>query len=449
MNPRIGVVGVGIGVLALAACGGPPAPRVASGHGTEDANPLGPSYVLLSLPSDDDSLLGRILPGAIEPGHSLEETARANPCEDKLNEPRTSAVASSFEDAQDLQIEGQARAMLGAFGFSGDASRATHFAYRLEASKRISRPETGEYAACCREKGCGYGYVSALVYGEGEYATGEETTGNASVDVLTIGGASGGARLHVLHRRKVRGWLAAMITVTDPSKGQALGPMGIAEAAGITEASVPETVKGIYDREKIAIETEGGRYVFTSAAAGTMKENEFVRRYRSVTGSDELDPYDVRRNKASTYASGALTLISAGVAVFGVSNLSRPCNATDVRTSVSLDCQADAAGGAAVFGVDDTFDPSKTRSNGLGITMALAGGIGTVGFGTWFIVSLLDRDGSKSDHDLDERDATLYVTRYNRALLRRTIRDVQRTQSRSLRLEPRIGVGFTGLRGHF
>ena len=33
-------------------------------------------------------------------------------------------------------------------------------------------------------------YVSALVYGEGEYATGEETTGNASVDVLTIGGAS-------------------------------------------------------------------------------------------------------------------------------------------------------------------------------------------------------------------------------------------------------------------
>jgi hypothetical protein len=47
--------------------------------------------------------------------------------------------------------------------------------------------------------------------------------------------------------------------------------------------------------------------------------------------------------------------------------------------------------------------------------------------------------------------ATLYVTRYNRALLRRTIKDVQRTQSRapSLRLEPMIGLTSGGLRLRF
>jgi hypothetical protein len=166
---------VALVALANAACVSPPSPNLPKGaRGPDsDASPLGASYVLVPVPSDDDSILGRILPNEPQPGRSLEETARANPCADKLTDAKVSPMASTFEDAQDLQVQGKARAMLGAFGFSGDAEHATHFFYKLEASKRVSRQDTSDYAACCAAKGCGYGYVSALVYGDGEYATGQ------------------------------------------------------------------------------------------------------------------------------------------------------------------------------------------------------------------------------------------------------------------------------------
>ena len=444
-----------LGLLGAVACGPPPSPQLGGGGGRGEglSSPLGPSYVLVPLPSDDDSVLGRILPSEPEPGRSLEETARANPCADKLTEAKTSPMASSFEDAQDLQVHGKARAMLGAFGFSGDAERATHFVYKLEASKRISKQDTAEYTSCCAQKGCGYGYVSALVYGEGEYATGEESAANASVDVLTVGGASGGARVKVLHKRKVKGWLAAVVTVTDPSKGQALGPLGVAQAAGITEASIPATVKSIYDREKVEIKTAGASYVLSDAKTGEVKENEFVRRFRGVTGSNELDLYERRRNPFAFYTSGALTAISAGVAVYGFLNLTRPCDKSDVDPDgsfVSSDCQA--TNNKSPFGINNTFDPNATRENGLGIAMAIGGTAGFVGFGAWFLYLLFKTDGGADEHYLSEHDATLYVTRYNRALLRRTIKDVQKTQSRwvpTLRMEPTVGLGFTGLRGTF
>jgi hypothetical protein len=411
--------------------------------------------VLVPLPSEDDSILGRILPSEPAAGRSLEETARANPCADKLTEARTSPTANTFEDAQEIHAQAKARAMLGAFGFSGDMERATHFVYKLETSKRVSRQDTADYATCCAAKGCGYGYVSALVYGEGEYATGEETTGNAQVDVLSVGSASGGARVKVLHKRKVKGWLAAVVTVTDPKKGEALGPLGVAQAAGITEAGVPETVKQLYEREKVEVKTPTSTtsaFTFATAKDGTLKENEFVRRFRTVTGSEELDDVEVRRNKGSFYTAGALTAVSAGIGVVGLLTLSRPCNAEDVSTSfVSSDCQYSTTSGSSTSSVSGLFDASRTRANSSGVVMMGAGALGTVGFGIWFLVAAFKGDGSADDHYLSEHDAVLYVNRYNRALLRRTISDVQKTQSAlpKLHLEPMFGLGSVGLTGRF
>ncbi len=446
--------------LLAAACTPPAAPRNPQGGsgGASDANPLGASYVLVPLPSEDDSILGRILPEPPAPGRSLEETARANPCADKLSEPRTSPTANSFEDAQDLTVQGKARAMLGAFGFSGDAERATHFVYKLETSKRVSRQDTAEYNACCAEKGCGYGYVSALVYGEGEYATGEEASGSAQVDVMSVGSAAGGARVKVLHKRKVKGWLAAVVTVTDPKKGEALGALGVAHAAGITEAGVPETVKKLYDREKLDVKTTGGSFVFTTDKDGPMGENEFVRRYRAVTGASDLDDVETRRNKVSFYTAGALTGASALMGIYGFLTLSRACSASDVRTNsasdafVPTDCQPrDARGDLLTTGGSELFDRSRDTTNSASVIMAGAGVVGTVGFGIWFLAAAFKGDGSATEHLLTEHDAVLYANRYNRALLRRTITDVQKTTSEAprLHLAPMLGLGSVGLTGRF
>lgn len=447
--------------LLAAACTPPATPRNPQGAsaGGENANPLEASYVLVPLPSEDDSILGRILPEPPAPGRSLEETARANPCVDKLSEPRTSPTASSFEDAQELTVQGKARAMLGAFGFSGDAERATHFVYKLETSKRVSRQDTADYNACCAQKGCGYGYVSALVYGEGEYATGEEASGSAQVDVMAVGSASGGARVKVLHKRKVKGWLAAVVTVTDPQKGEALGPLGVAHAAGITEAGVPETVKKLYDREKLDVKTAGDTFVFSTDKDGPLKENEFVRRYRAITGATDLDDVETRRNKVSFYTAGALTGASALMGVYGFLTLTRACSASDVRTSsatsafVDSDCQPRDSRGDLLSSSSggETFDRSRDASNPAGVILAGAGVVGTVGFGIWFLAAAFKGDGATTDHRLTEHDAVLYANRYNRALLRRTITDVQKhtAEAPRLRLAPMLGLGSIGLTGRF
>ena len=49
--------------LGLAACGSSvPAPRAAPATTPAQGNPLGPSYVLLPVPGDDEGLLGRVIP---------------------------------------------------------------------------------------------------------------------------------------------------------------------------------------------------------------------------------------------------------------------------------------------------------------------------------------------------------------------------------------------------
>jgi hypothetical protein len=51
---------------------------------TAAGSPLGPSYILVPLPNDDDSLLGRVLLSPLENGRSLDEVSRPNECADKL-----------------------------------------------------------------------------------------------------------------------------------------------------------------------------------------------------------------------------------------------------------------------------------------------------------------------------------------------------------------------------
>src|SRR5690606_13792108 len=104
-----------------------------------------------------------------------------------------------FEYAEELAGSASAGALLGTFGFSADARRATHFVYELGTDRRVSVVDTAAYAACCAEKGCGYGYVSALVHGSGEYATGEESAASGGVDIPAIASASGQVSLRVLN----------------------------------------------------------------------------------------------------------------------------------------------------------------------------------------------------------------------------------------------------------
>lgn len=430
-------------VVASIACGPPPLPR--SADGGPAGSPLGPSYVLMPLPGDDDALLGRVLTEQPTSGRALEEISRPNPCADKLSEARTSPQAATFEDAQELSQSASAKVVLQTFGFSGDVEQASHFFYKLETSKRVARTDTVEYLECCKAKGCGYGYVSALVYGEGEYASGSESRASGSVDVVVAGGG-GGVRLKVLHKRKVRGWLAALVTVTDKSKASEFGPLGVAASAGITEASIPETVKDLYERDKIRVEGNGDGYRFIDGRGKELTENEFLRRYRAATGSSELDPLERRRNPIKTGILGGLTALSVGMVAYGFLTQERYCQPDDYPVNDACSGPAGVSG----FQRYQYFPRNKTKDDDWQPYVAI-GGLGALGFGTWLVFALLDRDGAPTEHYLSDRDAVLYSGQYNRALLRKTVRDVEKSvqKSSTFRVQPLFWGTGLGLGGTF
>jgi hypothetical protein len=101
------------------------------------------------------------------------------------------------------------------------------------------------------------------------------------------------------------------------------------------------------------------------------------------------------------------------------------------------------------------FNQNGTIGNGTGLALAVVGTIGTVGFGTWFLINLLGGDGSKTDHYITDRDAVLYTDRYNRSLLRKTVKEVEKAHSSESRYEPRlevrptVGLGGVGVVGRF
>jgi hypothetical protein len=249
----------------------------------------------------------------------------------------------------------------------------------------MARTDTNEYVACCREKGCGYGYVSALVYGDGEYATGSDERVQGGVEIAFAGG-EGRMRLSLLHRRKVRGWLAALVTVTDQETRTNLGPLG---AAIDEDESLGAHVKGRYYFHKIRVQPlrspDGSTGFVLTDSAGPVTENEFVRRYRTLLGSHELDHVEKRRNWVGVAVIGSLFAAASAVTVWGAMNIRVPCDADD---------------GVYASGCDHTVE-----------------------------------------HSLPERDTHQHVQRYNRALLRRTIREVQDLRGAAHRAQPPIQLG--------
>lgn len=438
---------------ALAGCGSTPVPRLNSAKDAATSSPLGPSYLLIPLPSDDDAVLGRILPSLPEPGRALEEVARPNPCVKFLSDAKSSALSSTFEDAQELSAGAKASATLGSFGFSGDVDHATHFMYKLNTEKRLSRTDTTEYEECCAKKQCGYGYVSALIYGDGEYATGEETSVTASADVLKFASASGTTQLKVLHKRKIKGFLAAVINITSkvPEKEAAakkLTPFGAGFEVDVKDESDSEMVKSVVNKEKIEVENKGRDYFFKDGVGTKLTENEFVRRFEKTTGSDELNDVIGRRNKGGIY-SGA---IATGIGVAAIGGTLPVFLSACKYSSSSLD------------GVSPGCTKDKFNTESGGYKAALYGAIigGAIGlYGAYALIVGLGSDtaydGTETDHKLTEIDARVYASQFNKALVKRTVKELQKARARSgfvlpqttITWQPFVGAGGAGVFGSF
>jgi hypothetical protein len=389
------------------ACGGSttPEPRGVEAERATGVSPLGPSYVLVPLPGEDPGLLGRVLARVPQPGRSLDEVSQPNPCAEHLSPAVATPSVNTFEDAAQLSIGASASATLGMFGFRADADRATHIVYRLSTERQIQQRDTAAYVTCCASRQCGYGYVAALVYGSGEYASAEEVIGSGRIDVAFAAG-EGSIDLRVLHRRAVRGYLAAVVRVTTKDDATTeLGALGVPDK-DVNLSTTSAQYRRMYDKEKIWVCADPVQRSWAFCdIRGQITENEFVRRHRETTGSDELA--DVESDRVGIPASALLTLGSAAL----------------------------AGGGLALWLTDPEradSDPSVRMLSGVG--MFAVGATAVIAFGTlWLFESASSPgyDGHPTDHSLTESDGRRYADRYNRALLRRVLRDAQRGQQSS------------------
>jgi len=409
-------------VLAAACVKGPRRPAAEPKLPARETSPLGPSYVLIPVPSDDDSLLGRVLREAPEPGRALQEIAGPNPCLPHLEEPREVAMVNDYEDAQELGFGSQVSAMLGTFGFGGGARQATHLLYKIQTQRKKFYVENTHYEACCKTMGCGYGYVAELVYGEGEYAAGEETSVRGNVDVAFTS-ASGDYSLKVLQRKSVRGYLAAIVKVNQHAKQAELGPLGLAAKAGVLQEASVE-VRERYELEQVRIvpithEKQSG-WAFADGT-GPITENDFIRRYGEVTGTDDLDDYLGRRNTGSLIISPVLAAGFGALGTWGTLEL--------------IECHK----------------PDGGDCSGWYWAGAVGGGLMTLGSLSVIVNEIVNADGHPIDHSMDKGDANKHVRNYNRRLLRQIVREVEedRRGASGFEMKLHIGIGQLGMSGSF
>jgi len=457
-------------MIVLVGCGAAAPFRPTAPSEVAAASPLGPSYVLVPRSSDDHALLGRVLPDAPDNGKPLDEVARPNECADKLGPEKTEPVVATFEDAQGLAADGKAKAALAPFGFEEDAPSATHFYYRLDIEKRITVAVTPEYLACCKDKGtCGYGIVTALGYGQGEFAAVLRDDTGASVEIPVAAEERGFIKAKVLHKRYVYGYVAALVTVTDPAKGPALTLLGDPKSAAAepTEQDLPEPARAEFDQKKVQVVARAGvpaefAYTFRDSR-GDITENEFVRRYQDLTGAMDLS--GARSNRNPFWLYYAVSATSVGAFLLGSAayvSLATPTRTQIIGTNLptpftpASNCNVETLQNVTGTGWEIQCNPPLDP--GLGKTMGIVGGavFGT-GIASFVVYGVLGYNGSPNEHVLTKSDAEAYAARYNRSLLHAAVRPPASQPppaphaplTPQVQLTPIFTPGFAGLIGRF
>jgi hypothetical protein len=439
-----------------------PVARVAS-------SALGASTILIPRSVDDDALLGRVLIDVPGNGRSLEEVSRPNDCGDKLGEKREQPLVGSFADTRELAPGGKARAALRMFGLEENAEAATHFYYELDLERQVTRAATPEYLACCKDKGtCGYGFVSALAYGQGVYESAVENGVEGSVD-LPVTGARGFLKAKVLQKRYVYGYVAAFVTIADGVQAKSISLLGdqAAVRVDLTEHDLTGPAKDRFDANKIQVVANSRSpaefaYVFRDGQ-GAISENEFVRRYEALTGSTELR--GAKKNRNEFWLDYGIAASAVGVSLIGVGaylGLAKLQNTQVFATSPAPGAVPGCDYSSLVFvsGVGYEVQCSAATNPGLGEGLGIAGGVilGS-GLASFVAFGILGYDGSKADHVLAKADAERFAAKYNGALLHEATHETKTTEPQppesagvaptAVRVLPVISPGFTGLVGQF
>jgi len=199
------------------------------------------------------------------------------------------------------------------------------------------------------------------------------------------------------------------------------------------EQQLAEQVRLRYEGQKIEVCGSGPTYHFCTQHE-QLTENEFVRRYRKLTGARDLDWADRVRNKTAIGVWAAFGIVGVGLTAYGGATFHDGCP------------------GAKCSG--DTNDVNSAVMYS-GITIWAISALG------YFVYGGLKFDGTPEMHNINEYDAHLYTARFNRALetkihndlaagrLSEDFRPVPVNRRAQVRVLPYIGPAGLGMVGRF
>ncbi|MBW2458220.1 MAG: hypothetical protein JRI68_27190, partial [Deltaproteobacteria bacterium] len=211
-------------VLAAAGLGCSPTmplpPGGGNGSGQSGAMPpaesLGKDVLLIAIPSDDDTLIGKVfIPRTADSGTEVD--FQANPCAEHLN-VKTFNAHRRVADVQRFDAGVNASAMLKAINIGAHATNVTDYQYEFDISRKMVADATIEYGECCAKArgGCGKNFVREMYYGTGKYRLLRNQSAGGGFDLPLIAGVGGHVSYYNLGEESFQGFFAYK-TKTTPT----------------------------------------------------------------------------------------------------------------------------------------------------------------------------------------------------------------------------------------
>jgi hypothetical protein len=234
------------------------------------AESLGEDVLLISIASDDDTLIGKVfIPRAAEQGTEVD--FQANPCQEHLT-VKTFPAHRKVSDTRRFDAGINASAMLKAINIGAHAANVTDYQYAFDITRKLVADETVAYGECCSKArgGCGEKFVRELYYGNGKYRLLKSKEAGGGVDVPGVAGVGAHAKYETLGEQSFQGFFAYKTKVTptpqpQPSEDRTV----VVPTDGGPDMVAPSVLEGA-----AAIQQDGASLLITTKSADNLRDNQ-------------------------------------------------------------------------------------------------------------------------------------------------------------------------------
>ncbi len=256
------------------ACG--PRLTVPSSHSAEmEKAPFGESLgadaLLVSLPSDDNTLVGKVhVVGASADKDLSEVSFQANPCREHLVIQRFPA-SRHIKDIRRMTTDINSSVLIKVVKIGVGVSNVTDYQYEFDMTEKMVADDTVAYAECCSRLrgGCGGHYVRELYYGQGVYRLLKAAQGEVSAGVPFIADASGKHSYAVLGEQSFRGYFAYKIKETPaPPPPPSVDRLSTVSTETTADLQLPSTLDGA-----ALVEQQGANVIITTQSSESGEAN--------------------------------------------------------------------------------------------------------------------------------------------------------------------------------